>query len=66
MMQLEKLLSLATEVADVHWLFCQIALIQGDSTVMQRHSQWANGRPDEILMKANLRHSLVGVANLWM
>jgi hypothetical protein len=65
MMQLQKLLSLAIEV-DVHWLFYQIALIQGDSTVMQRHSQWANGRPDEILMKANLRHSLVGVANLWM
>ena len=38
----------------IHWQLYQIALIQGDAAAMQRESQWANGRPDEVFMKANL------------
>ena len=51
---LEKAVSQKVDANGAHWLLCQIALIQGDSAAMQRYSQWANGRPDEILMKANL------------
>ena len=38
----------------LHWELYQIALIQGDTAALQRQVQWANGRPDEIFMKANL------------
>jgi len=38
----------------LHWELYQIALIQGDTSAMQRQVQWANGRPDELFMKANL------------
>jgi serine/threonine protein kinase/tetratricopeptide (TPR) repeat protein len=51
---LEKAVSQKVDDITVHWLLYQIALIQGDSAAMQRHSQWAKGRPDEIFMKANL------------
>jgi serine/threonine protein kinase/tetratricopeptide (TPR) repeat protein len=51
---LEKAVSQKVDDVTVHWLLYQIALIHGDSAVMQHHSQWANGRPDEIFMKANL------------
>ncbi len=38
----------------LHWELYQVALIQGDTAAMQRQVQWANGRPDEVFMKANL------------
>jgi serine/threonine protein kinase/tetratricopeptide (TPR) repeat protein len=38
----------------LHWELYQIALIQGDTAAMQRESQWANGKPDEVFMKALL------------
>jgi len=38
----------------LHWMVYEIGLIQGDSAAMQREVQWSTGRPDEILMKANL------------
>jgi eukaryotic-like serine/threonine-protein kinase len=51
---LDKAVSQKVDANGAHWLLCQIALVQGDSAAMQRYSQWANGRPDEIFMKANL------------
>jgi tetratricopeptide (TPR) repeat protein len=38
----------------LHWELYQIALIQGDTAAMQRESQWANGKPDEVFMKSLL------------
>jgi len=50
----EKALSHKVDNISIHWLLYQIALIQGDTAAMQRQVQWANGRPDEVFMKANL------------
>jgi len=38
----------------VHSALYMIALVQGDSAGMQREVQWANGRPEEVFMKATL------------
>src|SRR5438876_153956 len=51
---LEKAVSQKVDNTNIHWEFYQIAGIQGDSIAMLRHAKWANGRPDEIFMTANL------------